>query len=174
MSEDNPKIDEKIILDDPRTIYSLAMTAILFEIYNSGILKSQDTLMEGLNDIILILLGGQLFFLFLRGVSLAEIKAENREKILGASDTVYTYIFQVSTIVLFTLFFLSDADKIFNYLGVPKNLFYRFLYFLIFLISVAVGMYIWKKIFITTKTGKPIYIAMILWAIVAFFIIMFH
>lgn len=168
------KTDEKIIVDNPRTIYSVAMTAILFEIYNSGILKSQNSLMVGLNEIILLLILGQLSFLLIRGLSLADVKAEKKAKILEYSDWVYSYTFQTSAIVTFVLFVLSDTDYIFNQFGVPKILFYKVLYFLIFLSSIIIGMYIWKKFFNITETKKYIYVFMILWIVIGFFLIVFR
>lgn len=164
-------LDEKII--DPRTIYSLAMTAVLFEIYNSGILKSQNSLMGGLNIIILLLIIGQLSFLLMRGLSLAQIRSEKSMKILEASDWIYSYIFQASIITFFPLLFLSFTSNVFNYFVVPKTLFYKSLYFIIFFISVIMGIYFWKENFDITKTKKAIYIVMICWIIVGFFIIMY-
>lgn len=166
--------NEKIIVDNPRTIYSLAITAILFEIYNSGILKSQDSLMGGLNNIILLLIIGQLSFLLIRGLSLAEVKAEKKAKILEFSDWVYSYIFQASVVVFIVLLFLADTEYIFNQLGIPKILSYKLLYFLIFLLSIIIGMSIWKKFFNITETKKSIYISMMLWILIGFFLIVFR
>jgi hypothetical protein len=168
------KTDEKIIVDNPRTIYSLAMTAILFEIYNSGIFKSQNSLMVGLNLIILLLILGQLSFLLIRGLSLADVKTEKRAKILEFSDWFYSYIFQASVIITIVLVVLSETDYIFNQFGVPKTLFYKLLSFLIFFFSIIIGMYIWKKFFNITKTKIHIYAVMILWGIIGFYLIIFR
>lgn len=165
--------DEKIIVDNPRTIYSLAMTAVLFEIYNSGILKSQNSLMGGLNAIILLLLIGQLSFLLIRGLSLADVKVEKKTRILEFSDWLYSYIFQATAIISYVVFVLAETDNIFNQFGIPKILSYKLLYFLIFLSSIIIGMYIWKKFFNITETRKFIYIVMILWILIGFFLIVF-
>ncbi len=168
------KTEDKKIVGNPRTIYSLAMTAVLFGIYNSEILKSQNSLIVSLKAIIVLLILGHLSYLLMRGLALADVKAKEKAKILKTSDWVFSYFIQGSVVTFIVSLFLADTDFIFNQFGVPKILPFKLLYFLILLISVVIGMYIWKKLFDITETKKTIYICMILWMLIGFYLIVFR
>jgi len=162
---------DKIVIDDPRTIYSLSMTVILYEFYKSDIFTNQNNLILSLKYSILLLIIGQVIFLVLRGLLLAEIK--DKEKLASMADFAYACTFQMSVIFFIVGLFVLSTDSIFNYFVFPKNLFYNSLYFLIFLISCYMGFVVWKKIFIGNQTKNEIYAFFLLWILFAFIIIFF-
>lgn len=162
---------DKIVIDDTRTIYSLSMTVILYEFYKSDIFTNQNNLILNLKYGISLLIIGQVVFLVLRGLLLAEIK--DKEKLAKKADFVYAYTFQMSVIAFIVGLFVFSTTSIFNYFVFPKNLFYNSLYFLIFLISCCVASFVWKDIFIVNQTKRAIYASFRLWIIAAFILIFF-
>lgn len=164
------KKDEKNVLDS-RTIYSLAMSVILYEIINSEILSTQYFL-GIIKPAFEIILTGLIIFLILRGASLAEVNNTSKEKILKYSDVIYALSFQTFLIYFIVILLFSIFGNIFNYLDISINLITKLLFFFVFFISMYIGMYIWKKNCVISQTKYPVYFYMAIWILYSFYIIM--
>lgn len=70
-------MNSKDILNESRIIYSLAMILILYEFYNSEFLKGEEIIFIFIKLSVLMLIGTQLMFSLLYGLSLADYKDEN-------------------------------------------------------------------------------------------------
>lgn len=92
----------KSLIEDPRTIYSLAMVLILYEIYKSDLLTSENPLIIIIKVGLIILILTQLIFLYLCGISLAKLKKEFKERISEIAISIYSFGFQLSFFILFT------------------------------------------------------------------------
>ena len=92
----------KDLIDDPRTIYSLAMVLILYEVYKSEFLNSENPLIFIIKIGLLILISTQLIFLYLCGLSRAKIKGEFKKKLSEMANDSYETGFQLS-VVIFSL-----------------------------------------------------------------------
>ncbi len=92
----------KDLIEDPRTIYSLAMVLILYEVYKSEYLISENPLFIIIKIGLLILISTQLIFLYLCGLSHAKLKDKFKEELAEVASSFYTIGFQLS-IALFLL-----------------------------------------------------------------------
>jgi len=165
------KKDEKIVIEDSRTIYSLAMVAILYQFLFTENLFTQNFL-GGLKTLFGLMFSIQISFLLLRGVLLTEVNDTYKEKFLKCSDKLYAISFQLPFIFLIVALSLPIFEYIFNYLDIVKTIPTKILFFTIFLSLVWISIYIWKKIFVISQTKNIIYFFTALWIVYAFFIFM--
>ena len=164
----------KDLIEDPRTIYSLAMVLILYEVYKSDLLsdlfKGEEELFFVIKISLLILIIAQLIFLLLTGISLAEYKDENIENLWKTADFFYTIGFQ-SVVVLFLLvsgsiltYSILKQYIINQVIPEPWNL------ILSIIISLLIALWvisIRKKYFkIREETNQIIYFIIFIWIIV--------
>jgi hypothetical protein len=100
------------LIEDPRTIYSLAMIIILYEAYKSDFLASENPLIIIIKIGLLILISTQLIFLYLCGLSETKLKTkEFKEKLAEIANDIYTIGFQYS----FFIFFLNISFGLIYY-----------------------------------------------------------
>lgn len=147
---------DKVIIDDPRAIYSLSMVVILYALYNTlnpDTFANQDktlfntlltSLISPLKVIFQLLIVMQILFLLVRGLSLADVNDNDKKYLLYFSDRIYASGFQMSLIILFIGVSLAILSKIFDHLEIPPNLWTVVLFFLL---SVAPAVYSWQKWF---------------------------
>lgn len=124
------------ITNEPRTIYSLAMVVILYELFNSEYLKGEDSLIIIIKSGLLILIIFQLIFLLLCGLSVAEFKAEHREKLLEIVNISYATGFQSSLVFFMIGLFNFITYGFFKNNEIPFNLWGKIIYFLISLLII--------------------------------------
>lgn len=155
------------IINDPRTVYSLAMVVILYELFRSEYLTGEEPLILIIKSGLLILIGSQLIFLLLSGLSLAEYKDEHKENLLEAANLSYAAGFQSSLVFFMIGFFnfitygiLKDNKILFNVWG-------KIIYFLISLLILFGVWHLRKKYFdIRPKTNYWIKRIIGIWIII--------
>lgn len=91
----------KSLIEDPRTIYSLTMVFILYEIYKSDLLTSENPLIIIIKVDLIILIITQLIFLYLCGLSHANLKIKFKERLSETASYIYSFGFQLSFFILF-------------------------------------------------------------------------
>lgn len=151
---------------DPRTVYSLSMTVILYELYRSDFFASQESLIPLLKNIVLALLIGQVLFLFVKGFSFAGVGGQ--KKLSELSDTIYAFSFH-SSIIFFVLGSFSFATaNIFIFFKIPIIIWTK-MFFILINLGMAVGLvYLWKRHFFKNNnkyTNQAIYFSVILWSL---------
>ncbi len=151
---------------DLRTLYSLSMTAILYGLYNS--FTSQESLIILLKNIVLVLLIGQVLFLFVKGFSYAGVSDFDQKWLSEFSDFTYAFSFQ-SSIIFFVLgIFLGATANIFDSLKIPHIIWAK-MFFILINFGMVVGLvYVWMRHFSKNNnqyTNLAIYVSVILWSI---------
>ena len=129
------------IINDPRTVYSLAMVVILYEFFRSEYLTGEEPLILIIKSVLLILMGSQLIFLLLSGLSLAEYKDEHKENLLEAANLSYAAGFQ-SSLVFFMIGLVNImVYQLFKSNGIPFNPLGKITYFVI---SLLIAFGVWR------------------------------
>lgn len=97
----------KNLLDDPRTIYSLTMIFILYEVYKSDLLNSENPLILIIKVGLIILISTQLIFLYLCGLSYAKLRGKFNERLWEIASEIYAIGFQYSFFIFFINIFFG-------------------------------------------------------------------
>lgn len=122
-------MNSKDILNESRIIYSLAMILVLYEFYNSEFLKGEKTIFIFIKLSILMLIGTQLMFSLLYGLSLADYKDEKKNDLFDIANLFYAIGFQLVVIFFVMLFFsyliyflMYNLSEYFGFLGfIPRE-----------------------------------------------------
>lgn len=153
---------------DVRTLYSLSMAVILYELYGSDFFKSQESLIPLLKNIVLVLLIGQLFFLFVKGFSYAGVSEPDQKLLSVYSDYIYAFSFQSSVIFFVLGIFLGATANVFDNLEMLTIIWAK-MFFILINLGMAVGLvYVWMRHFSKNNnqnTNLAIYVSVILWSI---------
>ncbi len=153
---------------DLRTLYSLSMAVILYELYNSDILKSQESLIPLLKSIVLLLLIGQILFLFVKGFSYTGVSESDQKLLSVYSDYIYAFSFQSSVIFFVLGIFLGATANIFDNIRMATIICVK-MFFILINLGMAVGLiYGWMKHFSKNNnqyTNWAIYLSVIFWSI---------
>ncbi len=136
-----------ILTKDPRTVYSLAMILILYEAYQSEYLISERLPVRVIKFTLLGLIATQLIFLYLCGLSHANLKSKFNGKLSEVANYFYVVGFQSSTAVLLLDFSFDVVYTLFKDTGIFLPIWGKILLMAINFFMVAVTIHIRKKVF---------------------------
>lgn len=152
---------------DARTVYSLSMTVILYELYKSDFLNSQESLIPLYKSIIFGLLLGQVVFLFVKGFSFAGFGDSFQKHFSKLSDSIYIVTFHLSIIFLTLGSILFGISKIFDFFHIPIYFWTKMTFIVINLVLVVMIAYEWHKSFLNKNLYVIVgfYSSIILWSL---------
>lgn len=153
----------KNLIEDPRTIYSLTMVFILYEVYKSDLLTSENPLIIIIKVSLIILIFTQLIFLYLCGLSHAKLKKDFKVRLLEIASDIYSFGFQLSFFILFITISFGLIYYYFKDYGYYGYILVLVVNFLISIMTIPIrNKYFEPKI----EPGNLFYLIIIFWVLV--------